>query len=103
MADLPLCETALRRLHDVGIIHGDTNRFNLMVERSTGQMRILDFEHAEPWEEEKARLEVEGLEAQLSEEMGLGATVEVVDGKEVIRTDPFFYPWVSARHSLNGS
>lgn len=57
--DLPACEAALRRLHTMGLVHGDANRFNFVVDRSTGQVKMIDFEHAGPYDEEKAQLELE--------------------------------------------
>lgn len=32
--DLPACEEALRRVHDIGWVHGDVNRYNFMVDRT---------------------------------------------------------------------
>lgn len=80
VANFPECEAALRRLHSMGFVHGDANRYNFIVERSSGNVRIIDFEHAEPYEETKAQLELEELKAQLDEEAGWGASAAVEAG-----------------------
>ena len=92
--NLSECEAALRRLHGMGIIHGDVNRYNFMIERSTGHVKIIDFEHAEPYDEGKAQLEINELKAQLSEETGRGASVIVQNGVKSISTEPIpYYPF----------
>jgi hypothetical protein len=70
--NLPECKAALRRLHSMGLIHGDVNRFNFMVDRAKGHVHMLDFEHAEDFDEEKARLEMESLPSEMTEETGRG-------------------------------
>ncbi|KAI9788578.1 MAG: hypothetical protein M1816_006827 [Peltula sp. TS41687] len=83
--DLPECEEALRRPHRMGLVHGDVNRYNFLVDRrsnttgsgsssttTTVQVRMVDFEHAEPFDETLASLELESLASQLSEESGRG-------------------------------
>ncbi|WAO90714.1 Protein kinase domain-containing protein [Fusarium falciforme] len=91
--DLPACETTLRRLHTMGLVHGDVKRFNFVVDRSTGQARIIDFEHAEPYDEEKAQLELEQLRAEPSETTGRGTATTIVKGVSVIDVTPVPYPW----------
>jgi hypothetical protein len=56
----------------MGLVHGDVNRYNFMVDRAKGYVRMLDFEHAEDFEEEKARLEMESLPVEMTEETGRG-------------------------------
>lgn len=51
----------------------DANRLNFAVDRSTGQAKTIDFEHAEPYDEEKAQLELRELRAELSKTTGRGA------------------------------
>ncbi|KAH8908477.1 hypothetical protein BR93DRAFT_488997 [Coniochaeta sp. PMI_546] len=90
--DLPECELALRRLHDLGLLHGDSNRHNFIVDRTTGLVKMIDFEHVEPYDEEKARLELEDLKSQLTEETGRGASVVIVNGEgKRIQTAPTPY------------
>lgn len=40
--DLSSCQAALQRLHDIGILHGDVNRYNFIVQDGTA--RLIDFE-----------------------------------------------------------
>lgn len=93
LADLAKCEAALRRLHDIGFVHGDANRYNFLVDASTGDVKMIDFEHADVYDEEKARLELEELGAQLTEETGRGASRVVVNGVVTgISAEPIYYP-----------
>lgn len=68
------CQAALKRLHDIGIVHGDVNRYNFVV-RGDGTVRLIDFESS--WLEKGAtaimRAEMESLGEQLVEETGRGA------------------------------
>ncbi|KAF5613678.1 uncharacterized protein FTJAE_13844 [Fusarium tjaetaba] len=75
LADLPKCEAALRRLHELGFVHGDANRYNFIVEQSTGNVKMIDFEHAEQYDEKKAKAELEELAAELTDDSGRGAPV----------------------------
>ncbi|OJI89420.1 hypothetical protein ASPTUDRAFT_49037 [Aspergillus tubingensis CBS 134.48] len=72
--DLVGCQAALKRLHDIGIVHGDVNRYNLVV-RDGGTVRLIDFESS--WQDKGAiaimRAEMESLGEQLVEETGRGA------------------------------
>ena len=84
IGDLPKCEKILRKLHSLGVIHGDINRYNFMINRTTGGARMVDFEHAKIFTEEKAKLELESLESELVEETGRGARmkeISVVQGQ----------------------
>ncbi|KAI5865423.1 hypothetical protein GGS23DRAFT_559185 [Durotheca rogersii] len=82
--DFPACEAALRKLHRMGWVHGDANRYNFLVERSTGHVKMTDFEHAEPYDEVKAQLELRELKAELSETTGRGSSVVVQNGVEKV-------------------
>ena len=83
--DLPQCKKALGRVHGMGLIHGDVNRYNFLVERSKGPDRskdhvwMVDFEHAENFDKEKARLELESLASQLAEETGRGGPAMLME------------------------
>jgi RIO-like serine/threonine protein kinase len=49
--DLANCEAVLHRLHRLGMIHGDVNRYNFLVDRVSGSsVRLVDFEHAQKFE-----------------------------------------------------
>lgn len=50
-ADLPKCQAALRSLHAMGMVHGDPNRYNFVVERPTGDVKMIDFEHADRYDD----------------------------------------------------
>lgn len=69
--DLGTCETALRKLHELGLIHGDVNRYNFLITKE--EVKLLDFEclrdNASP---ESMVKELENLRAELVEESGRG-------------------------------
>lgn len=69
--DLSICKTALGKLHELGLIHGDVNRYNFLVTEE-GE-KLLDFEclleNAGPSSMCK---ELENLRAELVDESGRG-------------------------------
>ncbi|CAG8359027.1 unnamed protein product [Penicillium salamii] len=69
--DLKTCETALERLHGLGIFHGDANRSNFLV---TGErVKLLDFEHfQEDGSPGSMRKELESVRVELMEDSGRG-------------------------------
>ncbi|KAI0388419.1 alpha-galactosidase A [Xylariaceae sp. FL0594] len=60
--DLTQCAALLKRLHglgDVGLVHGDVNRYNFIVEECCGGcVRLVDFEHAQDYDEKLAHAEL---------------------------------------------
>ena len=75
-ADLAACEAVVGKLHDAGLVHGDTNRYNFVVDRRPGGgIHLVDFEHVEAFTEETARAELLSLPAELSEETGRGGII----------------------------
>lgn len=74
IADKLNCEKTLRILHSepFHLIHGDVSRYNFIVDAKDGFMRLIDFEHAEEYDEVKARKEIESLTVELTEETGRG-------------------------------
>ena len=66
------CERTLRSLHGIGLIHGDVNRYNFLVDTSSSKVKMVDFEYAEGFEQTTARLELESLSSELSEQTGRG-------------------------------
>ncbi|KAI1413532.1 hypothetical protein F5Y13DRAFT_188964 [Hypoxylon sp. FL1857] len=73
--DLANCEALVRRMHRLGLIHDDVNRYNFLVDRvSRGGARLTDFEHVEEFDEVLARAELLSSPAELAEEIGRGAT-----------------------------
>lgn len=79
--DIPACEVALRGLHSLGLIHGDVNRYNFIV-NVDGSARMIDFEHASLHTQAKGEEELEELRAMFSLDSGLGTTTMLVDGRE---------------------
>jgi hypothetical protein len=70
--DLPKCREALCNLHGMGLVHGDVNRFNFMVDRAKDRVCLLDFESVEAFNEEMAKLEIESLSSELPDRTGRG-------------------------------
>lgn len=66
------CEQALRELHDLGILHGDVNRYNFIV--SKDGVKLIDFETCKETRD-SALLEAEMLlvASELQDESGRGA------------------------------
>ncbi|KAL2753671.1 hypothetical protein ACRALDRAFT_2060808 [Sodiomyces alcalophilus JCM 7366] len=74
--DLPRCEALLRRVHRLGLVHGDVNRYNFIVNRDAeNSVYLVDFEHCTEFDEGLAREELLSLPAELAEETGRGTTV----------------------------
>ncbi|KAJ9301216.1 hypothetical protein DTO271G3_1351 [Paecilomyces variotii] len=53
--DLAACQETLRRLHQLGILHGDINRFNFLIRGSTAV--LIDFESARKCDDQDALCE----------------------------------------------
>ncbi|KAI9840420.1 MAG: hypothetical protein M1837_001633 [Sclerophora amabilis] len=78
--DLRECAAALKRLHAMGIVHGDVNRHNFIVGHGGGEgeegiekrVWMLDLEHADLYSKQSAQRELDSLEAELREETGRG-------------------------------
>ncbi|KAJ5682174.1 alpha-galactosidase A precursor [Penicillium macrosclerotiorum] len=70
--DLDMCRKVLRRLHDLGIRHGDTNPFNFLIQHNC-KATLIDFDTAEQCDDQEACLqEYEALELCLQDDSGLG-------------------------------
>ncbi|OHE91499.1 alpha-galactosidase A [Colletotrichum orchidophilum] len=71
LRDLNVCEAALRKLHELGLEHGDVNRYNFLV---TGEgVQLLDFERLrENVSPESMNKELEMLRKELVDESGRG-------------------------------
>lgn len=69
--DLGDCEAAVERLHGLGLLHGDVNRYNFLI--TAEGVKLIDFErvqeNASPGSMSK---EVESLRAELVDESGRG-------------------------------
>ncbi|KAI0101639.1 alpha-galactosidase A [Nemania sp. FL0031] len=69
--DLSACEATLRKLHKLGLLHGDVNRYNFLITEEG--VKLLDFEHLqENASPESMSEELQSLPAQLAEESGRG-------------------------------
>ncbi|KAE8149335.1 hypothetical protein BDV25DRAFT_167895 [Aspergillus avenaceus] len=70
--DLPACRSVLKKLHAVGIRHGDVNRYNFIVRGDA--VKLIDFEGSEMCHGDAASLEAEmaSLEGELNECTGRG-------------------------------
>ncbi|KAF4333636.1 alpha-galactosidase a [Fusarium beomiforme] len=69
--DLRICETALGKLHELGLIHGDVNRYNFLV--SEEAVKLLDFERLQENTSPKLKSEeLEHLRAELADDSGRG-------------------------------
>ena len=70
--DLEICKAALKRLHRLGIIHGDCNRYNFVV-GNDGKTTLVDFEKSTHGASREAmEAEMASLENHLREETGRG-------------------------------
>ena len=52
----------------MGMVYGDVNRYNFVIDEKCDWARLVNFEHATPWEEEKAQEELISLIEELTEE-----------------------------------
>ncbi|KAI9669891.1 MAG: hypothetical protein M1831_006926 [Alyxoria varia] len=77
--DLAPCADAVRRLHRMGLLHGDVNRYNFLIDRKRKHVQMVDFEHVQGFEERAAREELKRLPAELAEETGRGGPAMEID------------------------
>lgn len=72
IGDLDACQSVVKRLHSLGIVHGDLNKYNFIV-GSCGKISLIDFENARnDGSEEAMQEEYAHLTEQLTEETGRG-------------------------------
>lgn len=76
--DLPECSKVLQRLHEIGIIHGDVNRYNFIVDKQSRQVAMVDFEHAAALDEVTAKTELQSLASELEEDTGRGGPARLL-------------------------
>ncbi|KAI9771584.1 MAG: hypothetical protein M1835_006406 [Candelina submexicana] len=63
--DLESCEAVVRRLHGLGIVHGDLNKHNFLVDDG-GKVALIDFESAKKSTDKEAmEKETRGIKEQL--------------------------------------
>jgi tRNA A-37 threonylcarbamoyl transferase component Bud32 len=70
--DISAFEAIVRQLHILGIIHGDLNRHNFVVDKQSGIVLLIEFENAKDYSEIKTKEEIDSLRNQLAEETGRG-------------------------------
>ncbi|KZF20441.1 alpha-galactosidase A [Xylona heveae TC161] len=71
LQDLSLCETTLKRLHRLGLIHGDVNRYNFLITKEG--VKLIDFERLqENASPTMMAEELENLRTKLVDESGRG-------------------------------
>lgn len=87
--DLPACEEAVRRVHRMGMIHGDVNRYNFITDRSRNLVWVIDFENSGPYEEPEALAELQSLPAELTETTGRGGPSRIIDSPKEVLTPEF--------------
>jgi hypothetical protein len=80
LEDLSTCAAALRRLHGMGLVHGDVNRYNFLVDEQNGGVCMVDFEHASALELDvkMAEEELASLASELEEVTGRGGPSRIV-------------------------
>lgn len=83
IADLPICQEALRQLHGLGMTHGDVNRYNIFI--TDDGAKFVDFEEScirlvDPEEEwmQRTEKEMQALEEKLVDESGEGRPWEYI-------------------------
>ena len=82
--DLEICQRSLRKLHQIGIKHGDVNKHNFLIR--DGEATLLDFQSAKCCEDKKELdEEFESLAEALADTSGRGGVVIVTeDGEEKV-------------------
>lgn len=77
--DLSCCRSVLQRLHDPGLVHGDTNKYNFIVHDD--KVLLISFEKSQfcPDDAESMQNEVESLRGQLMKETGRGGGLRFVE------------------------
>lgn len=67
--DLSQCRSALQRFHDMGLVHGDINRYNFIIHDT---VRLIDFERSQICSGAAMQTEMASLRDQLMEDSGRG-------------------------------
>lgn len=74
--DLEACKTALCQLHSLGVLHGDVNRNNFLIQESGDKVTIIDFETAEQCDEQdKLQAEISSLEESFKDLSNRGGVI----------------------------
>lgn len=71
LQDLDACKTALGKLYELGLVHGDVNKYNFLVTEE--EVTLIDFEHSrENASPEAVSKELEQLRVKIVDESGRG-------------------------------
>jgi hypothetical protein len=82
-ADLGRCKAALRRFHALGYVHGDCNKYNLII-RPDDTVVLIDFEKATKCDDQALMDEEKAsLESQLAETTGRGGGLMTMEEPEL--------------------
>jgi hypothetical protein len=76
--NLSQCEKAVQAIHQAGLLHGDVNRYNFIVDPKTAAIKVIDFEHAEAFEDDLAKKELGSLMDELQEDSGRGGPARLI-------------------------
>lgn len=70
--DLLICQSVLQRVHDLGILNGDVNRYSFLVRGK--DVKMIDFENSRVDTDARSamQMEMDGLRGELMEESGRG-------------------------------
>ena len=93
-ADLEACEQALTNLHQLGILHGDVYRYNILI--TSRGATLIDFANARKSEDPLAfEEELQVLEERLHSELGKpgGRFLEESDLEPYVATDHDEVSW----------
>ncbi|KAI4862164.1 alpha-galactosidase a precursor [Hypoxylon rubiginosum] len=78
--DLEKCQRVLKRLHALGLKHGDVNKHNFLIRDGKGEAVLIDFETTIRCQDERELTgELEGLREQLEENDGRGGVMVLED------------------------
>ena len=77
--DLAACTEVVRKLHAMGIEHGDVNKHNFMIGKATRKACILDLEHATNAKGQSTQRECASIADELAEDTGRGAYRTPID------------------------
>ncbi|KAF2665180.1 alpha-galactosidase A [Microthyrium microscopicum] len=76
--NLSQCEKAVQAIHQAGLLHGDVNRYNFIVDSKTAAIKVIDFEHAEAFEHDLAKKEMDSLIYEIQEDSGRGGPPRLI-------------------------
>ena len=76
--DSAKCQRASRKLHKLGLKHGDINKHNFPIKEGTEEAFLIDFDTTTRChDQQELSREFEGLQEQLEENTGRGGITEI--------------------------